>query len=504
MAALAMCMLLLTTTGHCYLTSMGAQITPRPSAYPAVPLDQGGQSQQFWRRTTMNFCDDQGIFQCPTGTCYEYQGLIGCCSVSSCAPRTTCIDYEPIITAEPCDRNTGGCLYCNDPSVPYCRTQTNPLSSQYNHYCDAVGGTVTVTNGIFAGPTALPSTGIHDSKTLPPSGETPTIVSAVPVPSSTGGKHAAVLRGRPSNGLIVGLVCGTAGAAILAAAAFWCFRSWHRLHWEDQEDKPRGLADATAPSIHHDGADGVPNGNAAADKDQTAATPIVLGDSRTDHRLVDDLGSWTPGLAYSADDGKRYTVTDPDSDSNSFNNCCSTRDFARCHAAAQAPPGHADQPVLVGASSFSPSTSNDTAPPWTRSNTRLSSPVTAHTPYTPSQYHDSAPNSITKAFLHPPSLPQDYSAATFLSDATRVTTGSYTPSNYQSGAPVSVARAAPLHMPQEYSAATLAPGSRDGSPVYRGLRSSSSNAFPPHAYLSAEEALAGGWRNDSPPGGVEH
>lgn len=463
------------------LTSTSAQITPRPNEYPDAAL---GEIEQLWKRGT-NVCDDQGIFHCPTGTCYEYHGSIGCCSVSSCAPRTTCIEHIETLITEPCDRNTGGCLYCNNPAAPHCRTQTNPLNSQYNHYCDTIGGTITVTTGTFAKPTTVATSTSISTKTM----------AAMETASAAASPGHSL-----SYGAIVGTACGVSAAVLLVAAALWYIRSRKRGQHEEEQEKHRGATDEIPASESRDGNEQAPNKDQATRQAAAIMAPTSCGDHDTAKQSTDNLGSPTSTLAYMPKDGTRYTVTNPDLNPISPTDS-SIRDFKPSHTSAVEAPS--DRPVMAKRPFIPVSESNITAPSRTNSASQFPSPIAAHTPYTPSQYHPSAPNSIAKPFLQPPSLPQDYSTATFASDATRVPAGLYTPSNYQPGAPGSVARTAPPNLPQEYSAATLPSDNPDGSPIYRGLRSSSSSAFPPYAYLSPEDALAGGWTNDSPPHG-EH
>ncbi|KAF2137490.1 uncharacterized protein K452DRAFT_321734 [Aplosporella prunicola CBS 121167] len=80
-------------------------------------------------------CDGAGVFTCPIGTCYAgSDGFIGCCSLSSCAARTTCIDYNPRSKAD-CDPDTGGCVVCSKPELPFCATIFNQLSDQFIMFC---------------------------------------------------------------------------------------------------------------------------------------------------------------------------------------------------------------------------------------------------------------------------------------------------------------------------------------------------------------------------------
>ncbi|KAH6977369.1 hypothetical protein BKA56DRAFT_68202 [Ilyonectria sp. MPI-CAGE-AT-0026] len=81
--------------------------------------------------------DCDGGFECNRGTCYRGDdGFVGCCSVSSCAPRTTCIEYTDLDENRDCDHNTGGCVICSSSASPYCVTMTNIIMNEYAMYCD--------------------------------------------------------------------------------------------------------------------------------------------------------------------------------------------------------------------------------------------------------------------------------------------------------------------------------------------------------------------------------
>lgn len=385
-------------------------------------------------------------------------------------------------------------LHSNDPAAPYCRTQTNPLSSQYNHYCDAVGGTVTATAGAQTATTTRTSANVQGSHALQPAVATSSGISIqtmAPLDTDTAGAGSG---NSPSYGAIAGIACGVGAALALTAAAFWYFWSRKRSRREEEREKHRSVANAPPPSADRHGVDDTPQSDGTIAKDSSAIRPMSVNAYDSIKRFTDDFGSPLSAPAYSANDANGYTVTNPDLNPTPPTES-SNHDFSTCHASAVEAPS--DWPLKLDSPPASAHVSNHTPPSWT--NSQYASLLAAHTPYTPSRYHASAPNSIAKPFLQPPSLPQAYSAATFASDASRAPAGQYTPSNYQPGAPESVARAAPPSVPQEYSTATLSPDDIDGSPVYRGLRSSSSNAFPPYAYLSPEDALAGGWRNESPP-----
>jgi len=124
-------------TAH-LITSPASLPHVTPTAYPGIGVGQDElfgrlPGHQLFKRASIP-CDGSS-FWCPTGTCFtatssSYSGLIGCCNVASCAPRTECIPYAPGVTS-PCDLNTGGCMYCSDSATPACLTMTNVVGGQW-------------------------------------------------------------------------------------------------------------------------------------------------------------------------------------------------------------------------------------------------------------------------------------------------------------------------------------------------------------------------------------
>ncbi|KAF2774236.1 hypothetical protein EJ03DRAFT_346862 [Teratosphaeria nubilosa] len=130
------------------ITSQATLPRARPTAYPGIGIGHDGlfgrfPGQQLYARNRVN-CDNDGNMFCPTGTCYtDSTGLIGCCTVSSCVPRTICIEYTAGVTSA-CDPDTGGCLHCSDSASPSCFTFTNTQASQWIQYCNDYASTETV------------------------------------------------------------------------------------------------------------------------------------------------------------------------------------------------------------------------------------------------------------------------------------------------------------------------------------------------------------------------
>ncbi|KAI8714998.1 hypothetical protein NCS52_01006500 [Fusarium sp. LHS14.1] len=92
----------------------------------------------FKRQQRITDCDgpDHALWTCPNGECYwGDDGFVGCCSLSSCAPRTRCIEYDKL-EDDQCDHNTGGCVVCSKSESPSCVFLTNPAMKEYGYYCD--------------------------------------------------------------------------------------------------------------------------------------------------------------------------------------------------------------------------------------------------------------------------------------------------------------------------------------------------------------------------------
>ncbi|KAH8714572.1 hypothetical protein BGZ61DRAFT_476633 [Ilyonectria robusta] len=122
-------------------------MSQREPAIPAAP-------DRITTRLLKRDLDCDGGFTCDRGTCYRGDdGFVGCCSVSSCAPRTKCIEYADLGENGDCDHNTGGCVvwYGSAPEIsrcfplttpssssaaPYCVTMTNIIMKEYAMYCD--------------------------------------------------------------------------------------------------------------------------------------------------------------------------------------------------------------------------------------------------------------------------------------------------------------------------------------------------------------------------------
>ncbi|KAH7153449.1 hypothetical protein EDB81DRAFT_855825 [Dactylonectria macrodidyma] len=117
---------------------------------------------RFATQLVKRVVDCQGGFRCDRGTCYRGDdGFVGCCSVSSCAPRTTCIEYADLEDNGKCDHNTGGCVVCSKSEAPYCVTITNIVMKEYAMYCDVVSNLTDIKTISYA-KTQVAATTTHD------------------------------------------------------------------------------------------------------------------------------------------------------------------------------------------------------------------------------------------------------------------------------------------------------------------------------------------------------
>ncbi|KAK4546971.1 hypothetical protein LTR36_001703 [Oleoguttula mirabilis] len=515
----------------------------RPTAYPGIGIDAADAlfgrlpGHQLFKRSTSVLCDP-GPFFCPTGTCFtDTTGLIGCCDVTSCAPRTACIPYASGLTS-PCDTNTGGCMYCSDTASPSCLTITNEGAGQRIQYCAAYASTETasyvnpITGGSQAdGGVVATTTGGGGSSSLnftpqpsqcqqPPcasdtegssmtstaagstspssastssaasttadsteaQGAAQTTQSSV-VAAPTGGNTTVTSASTAdphsstsiSRAVIAGIICGAAAAGALIAATLWYTRKyWLTCLRPKRQGRDSGFFNEKRSSESGEatctrGVNG--NGMLGEAGGHTPASPTkhYSPDDFSRHPELDGrpVGTMSPrpidnitvrGLGIGDFSPQRYAPTNPDPLSATDEG--SPTDYiaplAIRHEVSEAPTDRS-LPASPAVSSLAPP---DT--PHTNTNTNTSSPSGSNGPVSP----------LTPTYRYTP----------------------YTPSAYGGGneAPSSVPRtvsAAPPSLPQDYSAVSL--GSTAN--IYRGL---SQRGGAPWAYLSPEEAVRGGWRNE--------
>ncbi|KAI9715375.1 MAG: hypothetical protein M1812_006020 [Candelaria pacifica] len=255
---------------ECFHLTIGHVITSAPVLRFTEPASVNlaelqGQIPNPWlgKRGETN-CDGVNIFFCPTvsGTCYTAgDGFIGCCSVSSCAPRTTCIDFtNDDDHPSRCNPDTGGCIACSK-ELPACVTMTNVLEDQYIMYCDTIATTRTVSykNLRMGTSTASPSstssaaasstiTAAASTKTVelepnPSSTSTITVTSSTPSPTA-----APVGKGHIGPGVIAGIAIAAAfGIAIMSALIFFFFVLPHKRR--KREISEAGGFSSDKPSI---------------------------------------------------------------------------------------------------------------------------------------------------------------------------------------------------------------------------------------------------------------
>ncbi|KAF2169869.1 hypothetical protein M409DRAFT_52355 [Zasmidium cellare ATCC 36951] len=504
-----------------------AAIIPARASQPAT-VGSGGDKEvdvplanQLFKRDTL-FCDGAtGAFKCTIGTCYTgLDGFVGCCSVSNCKPRTTCMDWHPSVAVN-VDVDTVGFMYCSDPSLPLCNTLSNSVADQYIIWCGATGGLqVTgypnpVTKGSMA--SDLPSP--FDSGLLFPSTTTEftekltakatpsvvTVVSTQALPTATSSptedeqtKEAGSKKEHDStpHGAIVGIAMGATAGGVLLLAALWYFRHTRKSNGNAHGDgeKPTSPSpDTSRPPSNDSQGSPYAASKSLAPIDTKNSSPVSRFPGHPNR--LNDIGSPTSS-AVEFGSLQRYTVTNPDLTSPG-------------ETAAASPVEAPSSPYTFHAPKLQQNTSpTSLVSPLVGDTTRDSTvsalwpsparpPSSTFTPYTPSNYAPSAPSSLPRSTnLQPPSLPQPYSTATFATTTTS-SCAPYTPSTYRSEAPDSIPPTLrpSCVLPQEYSAATVESERTEArSPVYRGL---SGNAAPSD-FLSAERAIGGGWENGSP------
>ncbi|KAG9676314.1 hypothetical protein KCU95_g16589, partial [Aureobasidium melanogenum] len=239
-------------------TNTVGQITAAPSCPAQADPWYSQLGLLVQKRDIRTYCDSSSKFYCyqPAACVSESDGYIGCCTAigTTCAPRTRCIDYTSGITAS-CDYVTGGCVYCSEPSLPFCvkayrhnnyvfSCGTAPLTTTYADTA-TVSPLLAPTDG-FATPSAVPTTDAQPTQTSsssietsspstlmavsvsaasPPSSASKTTNASTPDPAQTGSMAS-------SRGLIVGVVIGAAaGSLLLLVLAFIVWKCWKRRRY---------------------------------------------------------------------------------------------------------------------------------------------------------------------------------------------------------------------------------------------------------------------------------
>ncbi|KAK5113579.1 hypothetical protein LTR85_010807 [Meristemomyces frigidus] len=422
-------------------------------------------------------------------------------------------------------------MYCSDTASPDCMTISNAANGQWIQYCAAYASTETVsysnpiTGGSQADAQAVPTTSSSTSQNFmpqpsqcqqPPCGgsstesSSTTLATAATSSSSTAssgastgaesgstqagsaavstqstvtaaptGGNATVSAASTTNlhsskglsrGVIAGIICGAAAAGALVGAALWHTRKrWLACFQPKKHDSGIRNFDEKHSS---DGSD--PSGTG---KGMLAETQCNTPSSPTEHYSPDDIlhhseldsraiGTTSPhsienttvrGLGIGSFGPQRYAPANPDPLSATDEG--SPTDYIAPLSVRSVRPGISeaptDRPLPASppvSSLAAPDTPHTNASSPTSSNGPVSplTPTYRYTPYTPSAYGGSnePPSSVPRTVpAAPPSLPQDYSAVSLGSMAN----------------------------------------------IYRGL---SLNGGAPWAYLSPEEAVRGGWRNE--------
>ena len=437
-----------------------------------------------------------------------------------------------------CDVNTGGCLYCANPASPMCATISNAINDQWIVYCDSTSGidleyyTNTITGGSQADETTVSSqhtvtlttntTSSTSSAAPTPSQsssifvtgpiittsasavcvgsacqtELSTISTSVTSTESDGANASVGAAGNlsePANSkkhstTLIAAVCGGVAAIALICAGGWYTRkNWARLFshtrssnvTQDLDEKK----DNNLPEMHSSsGEDGIAE---AAGSTPLPAKEYLSPAQSSEQPELDSVSVSSPlpsgvgegsatGLGIKGGVQSRYTptISDPPSAVELENNTPAMvmqprkpeYNPADEHQLPVSPPlsGSTDVPYATGSALDSEAAISPVTPVYK-----------AYTPYTPSHYGNELPSSLPRTIRQvPPSLPQEYSAVSL-------------------GSMADIYRG-PGNGPEE----GLVKGTASlQSSIYQGLNWSRGEGAP-WAYLSAENARTGGWRND--------
>ncbi|KAK5697065.1 hypothetical protein LTR17_024059 [Elasticomyces elasticus] len=513
------------TTAH-LITSPATLPRVTPTAYPGIGVGQDDlfgrlPGHQLFKRASIP-CDGNS-FWCPTGTCFKDEiapnsGLIGCCSIASCIPRTQCIPYTSGVTS-PCDVNTGGCMYCSDSKKPACLTMSNEVGGAWIQYCAEYASTQTVSytvTGSYPGsqlygessvatstrgqasfsavpgmqvrpspasssPTSSAEDGTTESFTTTETASSTTSNSEPSVSCSPSGcivtstslisllpaaSNDATLNIEAQNsssnttspGLIAGVAVGAAAVCALIAAALW----FTRRRW----------LPCCGGARHNKSSN---PGSGSEKLSSLNSTPPSTGQTEAEKNtstfLSPDHISQPVEL-----EGRSGSVSAPwPVDTITVRGLGIAGVNQKRYA-----PTNPDPTSATDAEEHSPV---ETSPP-----VALLSEATNDRPL-PASPAISGPASPPTS---PVNTPEESGAVSPLTPAYKHTsTAPYTPSAYAYEPPSSVPRtvvAAPPSLQQEYSLVSLGSSSN----IYRGL---SQRGGAPWAYLSPEDAVRGGWRN---------
>ncbi|KAH0361098.1 hypothetical protein KCU65_g8927, partial [Aureobasidium melanogenum] len=237
-------------------TNTVGQITAAPSCPAQADPWYSQLGLLVQKRDIRTYCDSSSKFYCyqPAACVSGSDGYIGCCTAigTTCAPRTRCIDYTSGITAS-CDYVTGGCVYCSEPSLPFCvkayrhnnyvfSCGTAPLTTTYAD--TATESPLLAPTDESAAPSTAPTTNAQPTQTNSPSsiGKSSSSASITSSGSSalspsSASKTTNASTSDPaqtssmasSRGLIVGVVIGAAaGSVLLLVLAFVLWKCWKR------------------------------------------------------------------------------------------------------------------------------------------------------------------------------------------------------------------------------------------------------------------------------------
>ncbi|KAF2087864.1 hypothetical protein K490DRAFT_65143 [Saccharata proteae CBS 121410] len=163
-AGLAMILIALAIVSNIKILGVSGHVITAAATVPTYAYDDTGNlmaAGDWLGKRQDNYytgtdCDGNGIWTCPTGTCYQGPGgFIGCCDDQVCNGRFICLPAT--ISDDTCDPNLRGCLQCHS-EAPNCIFENR--AEHWIMYCDTASGTtISLTDTI----TSLPFMSSADS-----------------------------------------------------------------------------------------------------------------------------------------------------------------------------------------------------------------------------------------------------------------------------------------------------------------------------------------------------
>ncbi|KAH0293173.1 hypothetical protein KCU62_g1356, partial [Aureobasidium sp. EXF-3399] len=378
------------------------------TAAPSCPVQADPWHAQvgllLQKRDTSYCVPNSKIFCYQPAACVSVSdGYVGCCTAigTTCEPRTRCIDYTLGITTS-CDYVTGGCVYCSNPSRPFCikayrdnnyifSCGTEQLTTTYadTETADSISGSATPSASptidsqptetsasdnlpAFSSPSTLLS--VSSASSLSSSTTSPSSSTTMNTTTPTSAQSGSVGSSRK---LIIGVILGAAAGSILLLVLL--FVGWK--FWKRRRSGAGGVSYEKSSKAGYSlgsGEDSMAEHN-SSQRGMTSELSNVQGPAELEeqsHRSAD--GNFESTSAHNAANRHPYSPED-------------------IRGAAEAP---SDAPVH-----FSPSIAM-TSPTPSNSSLWMTTPGMG-TPRAPSRYVAYTPSSAYSASGQPPSsLPQ--------------------------------------------------------------------------------------------------